>query len=117
MKKTLFIIAFFVGFGIYAQDTKTKYEQEGDLLKATYYHDNGEIAQIGYFLNGKLHGEWQMYDENGAKLAKGSYVSGQKTGKWYFWEGEHLSEVDFVDSKIAHVKKLNAKDPVVTNKS
>lgn len=117
MKTPLFIIALLLGIGLYAQSAKTIYEQEGDLLRATYFHDNGEIAQIGHFLNGKLHGEWKMFDENGAKLAKGFYVNGQKTGKWFFWEGDQLSEVDFVDSKIANVKKWNAKDPVATNKS
>ncbi len=115
MKSTIFFMALLSSFALSAQDVKPTFEKEGDLLKGTYFHDNGEIAQVGYFLNGKLHGEWQMFDEEGQKLAKGSYLNGEKAGKWFFWKGEELSEVAYVDSKIANVQKWKTTDPMAIN--
>lgn len=115
MKTTILFFALICTFALGAQDTKPTFEKEGDLLKATYLHDNGTVAQVGYFFNGKLHGEWNMYDEAGQKLAKGSYLNGEKTGKWFFWKGEEVSEVDYKDSRIASVQKWKTTDPMVIN--
>jgi hypothetical protein len=116
MKSSILIAAFLCAFAVSAQDIKPVFEQDGDLLKGTYFHDNGAIAQVGYFMNGKLHGEWNMFDEAGQRLAKGSYINGEKAGKWFFWKGEELSEVEYVDSKIASVQKWKTTDPMVINK-
>ena len=113
MKKSILFFAFIWAIALGAQDIKPTFEKEGALLKATYYHDNGAVAQLGYYLNGKLHGEWKMFDEAGQKLAKGSYLNGEKTGKWFFWKGEEISEVDYKDSRIASVQKWKTTDPVV----
>ena len=80
-------------------------KQNGDKIEATFYHENGQIAQKGYYQNGKLHGEWIAYDQDGNKKAIGRYSEGVKTGKWFFWNGEELSEVDYKDNIIASVHK------------
>ncbi len=109
-------MALFFSAALMAQEAKPTFEKEGEMLKGTYFHANGEIAQTGYFMDGKLHGVWKMFDENGNKIATGTYTNGKKTGKWYFWKGEELSEVDFIDSKIASVTKLKSEDPMVFQK-
>lgn len=116
MKKILVLIAFVFSASITAQDTTPTFEKVGDLVKATYYHDNGEIAQTGYFLNEKLHGQWRMYDEQGRKLATGKYTEGKKSGKWFFWKGKGLSEVDYADSKIVNVVNWSNAESVALNK-
>jgi antitoxin component YwqK of YwqJK toxin-antitoxin module len=83
------------------------------MVLATYYHDNGQVAQIGYFLNGKLHGEWQMFDAAGNKTAMGHYANGNKIGKWYFYESGTVKEVEFADNAIASVVTKEKADPVV----
>ena len=100
---------------IYAQDVKPTFEKMGKMVKATYFHDNGEIAQTGYLLKDKLHGQWFMYDLNGKKIASGKYVNGVRQGKWFFWEGEILKEVDFEDNKIVGVKNWNSSEEVSIN--
>lgn len=40
----------------FAQTEKPVLEKEGNLVKATYYHENGKVKQQGYFKNGKLDG-------------------------------------------------------------
>ncbi len=115
MKLVTILLALTFSLGMSAQDNKPTFEKKGDLTKATYFHDNGEIAQTGYFLEGKLHGQWKMFDETGKKIAKGNYEMGKRTGKWFFWEGEVLKEVDFTDNRIASVVESKNAKPVVIN--
>lgn len=95
----------------YAQDKKqTKLEKKGDTTEVTYYHENGNVQQIGCFdAQGKLHGEWISFDINGEKVAIGNYENGKKVGKWFFWNNNSLNEVDYIDSKIVNVSQWNNK--------
>ena len=97
----------------FSQINEPSFVQKGDLVFATYYHDNGQIQQEGAFKNGKLHGIWTSYDINGNKLALGNYTNGIKTGKWLFWQGEFLKEVEFKDSRIVSVHEWNDKNKLV----
>ncbi len=88
----------------FAQPAKPVLEQSGNLVKATYYHDNGQIQQQGFFKDGKLEGSWVTFDTNGNKKSIGEYTKGEKTGKWFFWNDKSLSEVDYSQSRVANVK-------------
>ncbi|MDN3491928.1 toxin-antitoxin system YwqK family antitoxin [Winogradskyella bathintestinalis] len=118
MKKIVVVIVILcVGF-TYAQDKNhVKLEKKGELTVATYFHDNGEIQQTGTFdVNGKLDGKWTSFDVEGNKLAVGNYNAGKKVGKWFFWEGDSLKEVDFVDSKIVSVNQWDNRTKVAVNR-
>ncbi len=105
MKKILILAAFAISAVTFAQTTKPVLEQEGNLVKATYYYDNGQIQQQGHFKDGKLEGSWVAYDSNGTKKSIGAYANGEKTGKWFFWNDKSsLSEVDYSSSRVAKVK-------------
>lgn len=104
MKKILIMGVFLVSGVAFAQTTKPVLEQEGNLVKATYYYDNGKVQQQGFFKDGKLTGQWIAFDEQGNKKSIGEYVNGTKTGKWFFWNDKALSEVDYSDSRVAAVK-------------
>lgn len=99
-----------------AQKPEPVFEQNNDLVKATYFHENGAVSQTGFFLDGKLHGEWKMYDEQGNKVALGQYALGMKTGKWFFWEEEVLREVDYSDNAIVNVVNWNNGTRVAVNR-
>ncbi|MEM6721274.1 MAG: nicotinic acid mononucleotide adenyltransferase [Bacteroidota bacterium] len=119
MKKLLFIAVLLVsGVTAFAQNNdKPTLEKKGDLIKATYYHDNGMIAQTGHFtLDGKLQGEWKSFDTDGKKTAIGNYEKGQKVGKWFFWSANRLSEVDYAASKIKDVNQWKRTTTVVSNR-
>lgn len=110
MKKLLFALVFMVGAIGFAQDKKVEVEQKGDMYEATYYHDNGEVAQHGFFnAEGKLQGTWKSYDVNGNKVALGNYENGKKTGKWIFWNGDKLTEVDYKNFKMEKVNEWQNK--------
>ncbi|MBT8223368.1 MAG: nicotinic acid mononucleotide adenyltransferase [Eudoraea sp.] len=116
MKTVASIVVFLFVSLLYAQGTEPILEQQGDKVKATYFHENGVVAQIGYYLDGKPDGEWKMYDTTGKKIAMGQYDSGKKTGKWFFWEGEVLREVDYLENKVANVINWTDAGSVVLNK-
>ena len=88
-----------------AQEVKPKYEVVDQMVKATYFYDNGQVKQEGTYLDGKLHGKWVSYNEDGSKQTMGEYENGNKTGKWFFWSQTALNEVDFANSRVAEVKR------------
>lgn len=108
MKKLVILVAVLFSGVIFAQEAKPVLEPFGKKIKATYFYENGQVQQEGYFENGKLEGIWVSYNESGDKIASGEYVAGVKTGKWFFWsqvDGKSsLSEVDFSNNKIEKVK-------------
>lgn len=113
MKKLMTLLMMVCGaLYMQAQDGSPSYEKEGDMVKATYYHDNGVISQTGYFYQGKLHGEWIMYDRDGKKIAIGQYDMGAKDGKWFFWKEGLLQEVDYLNNEIINVVNWNNSEPV-----
>ena len=114
MKKLVIASVLLVSSLSFAQEVKPKLEVVNEMVKATYFYDNGQVKQEGYYLDGKLHGKWMAYNEDGSKQSIGEYNKGTKTGKWFFWNDTLLNEVDFSDSKIAEVKKWS-KDALVKN--
>ena len=89
---------------LFAQTAKPVLEPFGNKIKATYFHENGQVQQVGYFENGKLEGLWESYNEDGARIATGEYSKGVKTGKWLFWTNEQLAEVNYSKNNITAVK-------------
>ena len=104
MKKYVILVALLFSGVIFAQDAKPVLEPFGKKVKATYFYDNGQVKQEGFFENGKLEGIWVSYNEAGDKTSCGEYVEGVKNGKWFFWKGNNLSEVDYSNNKVAKVK-------------
>jgi len=114
MKKYIILSAFLFSAVLFAQESKPQLEAVGELVKTTYYFENGKIQQQGFFKNGKLDGVWTSYDANGNKLAVATYNNGEKTGKWFFWTGTNLTEVDYSNSRIAFVRTWK-QDALVNN--
>lgn len=114
MKKYIILTAILFSSILFAQESNPKLEIVGQMVKTTYYFENGQVQQEGHFKNGKLEGTWTAYDTNGNKKSIGNYENGTKTGKWLFWNENNLSEVDYNNSRIAAVK-IWKQDALVTN--
>lgn len=115
MKKYMIVCAFLITSSLFAQNIKPKHEAVGDMVKSTYYYDNGKVSQEGFYKDGKVHGKWIAYDESGNKKSIGEYNNGIKTGKWFFWNENNLSEVDYSNSRVATVQ--NWKQDAVVNRN
>ncbi|PZX43978.1 hypothetical protein LX97_00983 [Nonlabens dokdonensis] len=117
MKKLLIITVMMLGVIGMAQEVKPTFEKmEDGLVKATYYHENGAVAQVGTFLNNERHGEWISYSAEGQKTAKAEYKNNRKAGKWFFWNNDQLTEVDYRENAIVAVNTWVSKEPVATNR-
>lgn len=119
MKKIILLFVVFFSMNLVAQKSnKHLYSLKGDLIQATIYHDNGSIAQTGFYTKeNKLQGEWVSYDTNGNKNAVAQYNNGEKVGTWFFFQGNTQKEVVFIDSKIAQVRTWEVTDSrVVSNR-
>ena len=114
MKKYI-ILGMMLISGVTFAKHEPKHEVVGKMVKSTYYHANGQISQEGFYKDGKVHGEWKAYDENGNKIALGEYNQGKKTGKWFFWNEKSLNEVDYSDSRVAAVKSW--KEDAIVNRN
>ncbi len=96
-----------------AQEITYKFEEKGELIKGTYYYEDGSIKQEGTYKNGKLHGEWVSYGQDGEKNAIAKYEEGNKSGKWFFRHEGLLTEINYKDGRIAEVRKYNILDSPV----
>jgi antitoxin component YwqK of YwqJK toxin-antitoxin module len=115
MKKYIIMGALLVSGMISANNIEPKLEAFGDLVKVTYYYDNGQVQQTGFFKDGRLEGQWVAYDASGNKKSIGEYSHGIKTGKWVFWTDATLNEVTYVDNTVSSVKKW--KQEAVANRN
>ncbi|MEP6261563.1 MAG: nicotinic acid mononucleotide adenyltransferase [Gillisia sp.] len=117
MKSIKFILvglAISMASSLAAQDLQPNFEKQGDLIKGTYYYEDGSIRQEGTYKDGKLHGEWVSYDQNGKKNAVAQYQEGVKMGKWFFWSADALTEVDYNLNVITEVSEYKRKGTLVT---
>ncbi len=98
-----------------AQENKTNtYFLDGDVIEATIYHDNGIVAQTGYYTKeNKLTGEWVSYDINGNKTAVAEYNNGEKVGTWYFFTNNDIKEVSYMDARLSKVVTWKSSDTQV----
>ena len=113
MKKLLLMMALVLTGVLYAQDAKPTFEKSGDLVKGTFFFQDGTIQQKGTYKDGKLHGKWVSYDATGAKIAAAQYRDGKKVGKWFFWNNGNLTEVDYNDNSIAEVTTWDKSKTIV----
>jgi hypothetical protein len=67
---------------IFAQNNKPKLEAVGDLVKATSFHDNGKVQQVGFTKMGNYK-ENGFLDSNGNKTAMATYDNGQKSENFF----------------------------------
>ncbi|MCH4822684.1 nicotinic acid mononucleotide adenyltransferase [Gramella lutea] len=117
IKNILMAAIFVTGSVAMAQDKDPKpvFEKQGDLIKGTFYYEDGSVKQEGTYKDGRLHGEWVSYDQNGEKTAIANYENGKKSGKWFFWSEDKLTEVDYQNSVIASVNSWKSESSLVSN--
>ncbi len=119
MKAIFFTLALFIGSITYAQSNSIKVQKQGDLYHVTLFHDNGEIAQVGYVTSDKkLHGIWTSFDTNGQKTARGVYDEGKKKGRWLFWKNNSLAltQVEYgADYRVASIEERQMNTQLADN--
>lgn len=105
-----------VGF-TYAQKERTlKFNKSKQLIEVVYYYDNGNVSQTGYYTtDGKLHGDWFSYSQEGEKTVAAKYNKGKKVGKWFYWSNNELREVNYSENSVDDVSEWVSKEAVASN--
>lgn len=85
MKTLAFILAVMINVSVIAQTTAPTYNKVNGMLKVTSYHENGNVKEVGYFIDDKKVGVWENFNESGIKVAEASYTNGVKDGNWSVW--------------------------------
>ena len=115
MKKAILLAILFVSAIGFSQENETTFEREGDLVKATYYFDNGDVKVQGFFKDKKLTGIWTSFDKQGNKTQIAQYNEGKKVGKWFVWNKESLKEITYNNNAVVGVKDWRAETKLAFN--
>lgn len=116
MKKIILVACLMIASIVQAQDVKPTYEEVGDQVKATYYHEDGTVFRQGFFKDQKLSGKWTEFDRKGNKVTVGYYKAGKKVGTWFHWRGNMLRQVNYENNVIASVNTWRQDTKVAVNK-
>ncbi len=117
IENTFITAMMMIGGAVIAQNgvKKPVFENQGELIKGTYYYEDGSIRQEGTYKNGELHGKWISYDKNGEKTASAEYNNGEKTGTWLFWQGDKAKQVEYSANRIVSVDNISSKSTLASN--
>jgi len=116
MKKIILVACLMIASIVQAQDVKPTYEEFGDLVKATYYHEDGTVFRQGFFKDQKLSGKWTEFDNKGNKVTIGYYKKGKKVGTWFYRKGSMLREVNYENNVVASVSTWKEDTKIAVNK-
>ena len=116
MKNLVLIAIFSMSFVGFSQNKEPTYKAEGDLVKATYYYEDGNVKTEGFFKNKKLTGEWTRFDKKGNITQTAFYEKGEKVGKWLVWNKGVLKEINYNNNVIITVNRLKTESKVAINK-
>ena len=67
-----------------------KFEQNLKDRKGKYrgYYPNGQLEEEGEVFQGEKIGLWKYYNENGSLSSEGMYKEGKKVGEWKFYKSD-----------------------------
>ncbi|MBI1193132.1 MAG: hypothetical protein GC205_08155 [Bacteroidetes bacterium] len=60
------------------------------------FYANGQLQEVGNWYQGRMHGSWAMWAENGHKVGEAHYSMGRKTGCWKLWSPEGEWQYDLL---------------------
>lgn len=100
MKNIVLILVLLFSSVSFSQNIKK--EKIEDLIKVTYYNEDGTIHQEGTFKNNKLHGKWVMYDSNQDVKTLAFYDKGEKHGLWIIKDEieNKITEILYVENEL-----------------
>ena len=82
-------------------------------------HDNGKLGMGGYYVNGKMNGDWIWWYKNGQKKRYTQYKNNVKHGKsiYYYKNGVKKSEIIYDNNKNIRQVSYNKKGQHIANPS
>lgn len=99
--------------------TERHLSREGEIITQGEYRDGQEfngsfvdftgglqVTSLRRYKNGKAHGEWQWWHQDGAINIEGAFVDGDKDGvwTWYYPNGQKFAESNFDHGKMINTE-------------
>ena len=66
------------------------------LVKKTYFYNNGQNKEEGYYLIGKKHGIWNAWYKNGNKKSETTFLNGKSDGKSTVWSPDGKESFELI---------------------
>jgi antitoxin component YwqK of YwqJK toxin-antitoxin module len=86
MKTIAFILALLINASVIAQSSSPTYVKVStNKVKVTWFYENGQVKETGFFIDDKKDGVWEHFNEKGIKVSEASYTEGIKDGNWSVW--------------------------------
>ena len=108
MKKMVLALVFVMitsQFSI-AQGVEPTYEKQDDLVKVTYYYEDGQVKEQGYFKGDKVHDQWVAFDKEGNITTIARFENGKKDGTWFMEVDGKMKELTFESNKLMEVQDM-----------
>jgi len=117
MKKSILLFILFCVINNLNAQTKT-FHSNGKLKAIGFYdvqhHKTGEwkqydldgnLNEIGFFVNGEKNGEWKTFYKNELTSSK-NYKNGKKDGNWSYYQNGKLKQIEhYINGKASGVSK------------
>lgn len=68
------------------------------------WHPNGKLRALTPYRNGKVHGHWEEWNEEGKRILEADLVNGAGTMIDYYDDGITKRQVGFIDSEGLYIK-------------
>jgi antitoxin component YwqK of YwqJK toxin-antitoxin module len=93
---------------------RTLYTYENGLIAFQTLDALDRVVETGFFLDGRPHGNWVRYDENGEITAQASYIFGNKEGRWMVWNHDRtvLFEINYEGNNKVSATKWRADERI-----
>jgi len=118
---TLTFIVCFLGWGAFAMPggattLKNVTDLGKGLQKVTWQNENGAVVEEGFYLNGKKHGTWTSFDENGNKSVVANWASDKKDGSFYIMHsnGKVKYQIVYSDNKKVMANEWDENGVLIT---
>ena len=77
-------------------------ELDQNIVKATYYFEDGGVYETGFFVNQKLDGKWTTYTADQLIQCTAYFSNNEKVGDWTFYKnGQVFQVVSFSNDQMA----------------
>ena len=119
MKTLAFVLALLINVSVIAQgSTPTYVKVSTNKVKVTWFHANGEVKEIGYFVNNTKDGVWETYNEKGVKTSEASFTNGVKDGNWsiYNEDGNLTYHMVYEDGKRVIATQWDSNGDLIAGK-
>ena len=113
MKKLFGILMIGLMMAATANAQNPTYERVGKQIKVTNYYEGTDlIKEVGFFKDGKSHGQWTEFDRNGEVKIEATYVDGKKEGVWFVWSEDRttLYEVSYLKNSVSDIRSWSLDD-------